>query len=329
MARVLVVEPIHRVFDEILTNNGIDVVRAINIGREDLIKAVSNFDALVVRSRTIVDREILEAGARGRLRVVARAGVGLDNIDVEYARRLGIEVVNVPTASTQSVAELTIGLIIAAARMIPQLCNKVKMGRWERRLGIELANKTLLIIGFGRIGRRVAEIAKAIGMRVLAYDIVDIREEALKRGVEVVDDLCKGLKEADVVSLHVPLTPQTRYMINREIFEKCFKKGAILVNTSRGAVIKTEDLLWALDNGILSAVAIDVLEHEPPATEIELRLVRHPRVVVTPHIGAQTVEAQERIARELAYILLNLLSGKALSTELRYKTSQPNALSST
>ncbi|GAB6147954.1 hydroxyacid dehydrogenase [Stetteria hydrogenophila] len=297
-ARVLVVDPVDPVLDGILAKHGIQVERRIGLARGELLKIIAGYDAIVVRSRTRVDAELLEAGARGRLRVVARAGVGLDNIDFDAASKLGVRVVNTPGPSTQSVAELTIALMIMAARRALEANLRLREGEWYRPLGMELYGKRLFVVGFGRIGRRVAEIAKAIGMRVAAYDVVDVREEARARGVDLVASLRDGLREADVVSLHVPLTPQTYHLINRDTLRD-FKRGAILVNTARGELMDTEAVLEALENGVLSAVAIDVHEREPPG-ERELRLIRHPRVVATPHIGASTAEAQRRIAVAVA-----------------------------
>ena len=296
--RALVVEPVDESLDEILSAHGIVVDRAIGISRGELLEAISDYDILVVRGGTLVDRELLERGRRGRLLIVARAGVGLDNIDLEAASRLGVVVVNAAGASTQSVAELTIALMIMAARRALEANLRLREGEWYRPVGMELYGKTLFIIGFGRIGRRVAEIARAIGMNVLAYDIVDLRVEARRLGVEMVSSMVEGLKRADVISLHVPLTPLTYHMINRETLG-FFKRGSILVNTSRGRVVDTEAVLEALDKGILSAVAMDVYESEPP-TERELKLIRHPRVVATPHIGACTAEASRRVAELLA-----------------------------
>lgn len=303
--RVLVVEPVDSLFDKLLNSHGVVVHRRIGIPRADLLKIVGEYEALVVRGSTIVDRELLEHGCKGRLRVIARAGVGLDNIDLKAAKELGVQVISAPGASTQSVAELTIALMIMAVRRLLEVNMKLRNGVWYRPLGMELYGKTLFIVGFGRIGRRVAEIAKSIGMKVLAYDIIDVSKEAEKRGVTLVNTLLEGLEKADIVSLHVPLTPLTYHMINKATLQ-FFKKGSVLVNTARGKVIDTEAVLKALDENILSAVAIDVHENEPP-TARELKLINHPRVVATPHIGAQTIEAQKRVAELLAKNLLKTL----------------------
>jgi len=275
---------------------GLRVSYEPSISREELLERVGDFDVLIVRSRTRVDAEVLRRAAK--LKVVARAGVGLDNIDVEEALKRGLLIVCAPKAPVQSVAELTIGLMIAAARRLYEACDLVKRGGWSKLTGVELCGKTLGVVGFGRVGSRVAEIAKAIGMRVLAYDVVDVKERASKVGVEVAPSLDELLRESDVVSLHVPLTKETFHMIGQREFE-IMKDGAILVNTARGAVVDTKALLEALESGKVFAAALDVLEHEPPKEPWEVELVKHPRVIVTPHIGSQTHEAQRRIAENL------------------------------
>jgi len=309
-AHVLILDPVDNVLIEELRAKGICVDIAKDMSRDDILNVIANYDAIVVRSRTKVDAEMLYRGARGKLRIVARAGVGLDNIDVGKARKLGIEVINIPQGATQSVAELTVGLMIALTRRIVELCNLVKSGGWRRPLGNELAGKTLLIIGFGRIGRRVAEIAYAIGMNVLVYDKPEVLKMARNMGYEVVEDVCEGLKKADIVTLHVSLYSETRYLLNYDKIFRCLKPGALIVNTSRGAVIETKALLEALEKGIVGGAALDVLENEPPKTDVEKKLIKHPKVVVTPHIGAQTTEAQHRIAKELAHILVKKLISK-------------------
>ncbi|MEM1927350.1 MAG: NAD(P)-dependent oxidoreductase [Acidilobaceae archaeon] len=304
--RVLVTETVSEKLLKILADAGLHVDYRPGISRDELIRVVGEYDVIVVRGRTRVDSEVLEAGA-GRLKIVARAGIGLDNIDVEKAEKLGVVVVNAGDASIESVAELTIALTLIALRRLDYAMGLVKSGKWERPLGRELSGKRLLVIGFGRIGRRVAELAKSFGALVTAYDVVDVRSEAEKRGVEVAPDLCSALREADIVSLHVPLSESTRKLVNKDLLERCFKRGSILVNTSRGAVVDAEAVLWALDHGILSAYAADVLEEEPPVSELQKRLVTHPRVIVTPHVGAQTLEAQERIAEVIGEAIVRLV----------------------
>ncbi|NOZ88888.1 MAG: 3-phosphoglycerate dehydrogenase [Crenarchaeota archaeon] len=305
--RVLVTDHVADLLLERLRGAGLEVDYRPGISRGELLRIVHGYDALVVRSRTRVDREVIERAER--LKVIARAGVGLDNIDVEAARERGIRVVNAPAAATQSVAELTIGLLIAAARRLAESLELARGGVWKKVMGFELYGKTLAVIGFGRIGRRVAEIARAIGMKIVAYDVVDLSSHAEKIGAEFTRDLHEALRRADAVTLHVPLTPETWHLIGRREFE-AMKRGVILVNTSRGPVVDSEALLWALEEGIVAAAALDVLEHEPPATEAEKRLVSHPRVFVTTHIGASTREAQQRVAEETARKLIEALAAQ-------------------
>jgi len=312
--RVLVTDPVDDLILGTLQRAGLRVDYRPTISRGELLNIVAEYDALVVRSRTRVDREVFER-ARS-LKVVARAGVGLDNIDLEAARAHGVRVVNAPTAATQSVAELTVGLLIAAARRLAESMELARRGVWRKVLGTELYGKTLAVIGFGRIGRRVSQIAKAIGMNIVAYDVVDIDSYAAELGVTPIYQLREALRIADAVTLHVPLTPKTRHLISwNEV--RAMKPGAILVNTSRGAVVDAEALLWGLEEGIVGAAALDVLEHEPPATEAEKRLIEHPRVVITTHIGASTIEAQRRVAEETTRRLIEALAemmGCAAST---------------
>ncbi|RLI33305.1 3-phosphoglycerate dehydrogenase [Candidatus Bathyarchaeota archaeon] len=221
---------------------------------------------------------------------MVRVGVGLDNVDVEAARQLGIQVENTPEATVSSVAELTIGLMLAVARSIPEADRTVKAGGWskEKFMGSLLKGKTLGVIGLGRIGCEVARIARAMGMRVLFYDVLDRSREAREIGCEPLESLEKLLSESDVITVHVPLTAETRRMIGRRELS-LMKPGAILINTSRGAVVDEQALLEFLREGRLAGAGLDVFEEEPPRS---LELVKLPNVVCTPHIGAQTMEAQ-------------------------------------
>ncbi len=303
--RVLVTDPVDDLILGALRTAGVEVDYRPGLSRGELLNVIYDYDAIVVRSRTKVDREVIDKARR--LKVIARAGVGLDNVDLKAAAEKGIRVVNAPAAATQSVAELTIGLLIAAARRLTESIDLARRGVWKKVMGTELYGKTLAVVGFGRIGRRVAEIAKAIGMDIVAYDVVDIGDYAEKLGARQAEDLYEALRVADAVTLHVPLTPQTRHLLSWEEF-KVMKQGVILVNTSRGAVVDSEALLWALEQGIVGAAALDVLEHEPPQTEAERKLAAHPRVILTTHIGASTREAQRRVAEETARKLLDALA---------------------
>nr|WP_244403870.1 D-2-hydroxyacid dehydrogenase [Pyrolobus fumarii] len=304
--KVLVTDPVDKLLLGILEKHGLQVDYRPGVPREELLKIIGDYDILVVRSRTKVDREVIDRGEK--LKVIARAGVGLDNIDVQHAIEKGIKVVNAPGAAAQSVAELTIGLLIAAARFFKAHIVSLERREWSkgRWTGVELSGKTLGVIGFGRIGYRVAKIARGLGMRVLAYDVVDASDRAREIGAEFTRDLDVVLRESDAITLHVPLTKETYHLIDRDALEK-MKDGVIIVNTSRGPVIDTKALLEYLESGKVFAAALDVLEHEPPKEEWEWRLVHHPRVIVTPHIGAETREAKRRVAEETAYAILEAL----------------------
>ncbi|MEB3787119.1 MAG: hydroxyacid dehydrogenase [Desulfurococcales archaeon] len=305
--RVLAASRIHPIFRDLVESHGIRVDVDTSIDEDRLAELAPLYDAIVVRSNVRVTRRAIENGAKGRLKLIVRAGIGLDNIDVDAAREHGVEVRNTPEAPVNSVAELTLGLIIAAARRIVELNNMARQGYWRKEYGLEIHGKNALIIGVGRIGSRVATLLKALGVNVLGYDKPEILEA--RRGlVESVASLCEGLSRADIVSIHVPLTEETRGMIGRRELLECLKPGAILVNTSRGGVVDEEALLEALEDGRLYAAALDVLENEPPQGPVEERLLEHPRVIVTPHIGSQTPEAQERIAREAARIIIEKAS---------------------
>jgi len=242
-----------------------------------------------------IDRDLIDKGYN--LRILARYGIGLDNVDIDYAIKKGIAVINAPNASTISVAELTIGLMIMIFRNLYNHIEHVKRGLWPKGkfIGRELYGKNLGIVGYGRIGGRVAYYGRALGMNVYVYDIRDVKNDVEKIGGKQVefDEL---LEVSDVISLHVPLTPLTYHMINNNVLNRV-KDGCVIVNTSRGEVIDTYALIKHLDR--LGGVALDVLEQEPPKDEILFQLIRHPKVIVTPHIGAETIEAMDRIADEL------------------------------
>lgn len=270
---------------------------------EELAERVADYDALVVRSATKVPRQVLERGQR--LKVVGRAGAGLDNIDVEAARELGIEVRNTPGANSIAVAEHTMGLILALARHLVDAVNSLKAGRWEKKrfLGLGLAGKTLGIVGYGRIGRAVAQRARAFGMHVLVNQRRLTPELAVDTGIEAVD-LYELLERSDFVTLHVPLRPENIHMIGREELAR-MKPGAFLINTSRGAIVDERALLDALEQGHLGGAALDVYEQEPPPPDSPL--IQHPRVVCTPHIASQTEDAQRAAAVQIAEQIVEVL----------------------
>jgi D-3-phosphoglycerate dehydrogenase len=256
------------------------------LSHEELLAVISEYDALIVRSRTKVTEEIIAAAKN--LKVIGRAGTGLDNIDVEAAQRANIKVLNAPGANATAVAELTVGLMIALARDLPSAVSAAASGKKVKSYGTELAGKTLGIIGYGRIGRLVAHLALAFGMRVLAYDIVT--PEQVEPGVQMTY-LEALVGDSDFVSLHVPLTEQTRGLVSAELLER-FKVGSFLVNTARAELVDEVAIVRALESGRLRGYAADLVGANSP-------LLGHPKALLTPHIGASTEEAQRRAGLEI------------------------------
>jgi len=304
--KILVCDSIPDEEIEELKRAGFEVDVSPTISNEQLRGVVSNYDALIVRSRTKVTKEIIEAGKK--LKVIGRAGVGLDNIDVETAGRRGIVVLNTPEAPADAVAELTIGLMISLARNIPLADRTMKEGKWIKKelMAWQLKGKTLGTIGLGNIGERVARIAKALGMRILITKRTP-PPPGLQRELEAeyipLKELSNFLQKSDVITIHVPLTPQTHHMIGAKEIQ-LMKDDALLINTSRGEIVNEKALLEALQSGKLGGAALDVYEDEPPK---DLKLMRLPNVVCTPHIGGQTLESQRAVATILVKKLVKLL----------------------
>ncbi len=294
--KVGICDPIASEGVEILKKEGFEVIDLTGIPKEELVNHVADLDALIVRSATKVRKEMIDAAKN--LKAIGRAGVGLDNIDVEYAKSKGIKVINTPGATSISVAELTIGLLLGVMRKITYADREMRKGAWPKKKckGIEMYGKTLGIIGIGRIGREVAKRARAFGMRVIYYDVYR-PDEATERdlGIEF-RELDSLISEADVITLHVPLVPATKHMINRERIEK-MKDGAIIINAARGGIVDEDALYEALKSGKLYGAALDVYENEPLK---ESKLFELDNVVLTPHIGAQAKEGQIRAGIEVA-----------------------------
>lgn len=308
-SRVLLADPLASEGLEILRQAGLELVELADDDRARLTEVLEDFDAVVVRSRTKLAREHLEGNER--LKVIARAGVGIDNIDLAAATDRGILVVNAPTANLLSATEHTFALMLALARNVAAADASIKRGEWDRKryVGVELKGKTLGVVGFGRIGQGVAARAQAFGMEVVAHDPYLDATVAERLGVKMaeLDDLLAG---ADVVTLHVPLTDATRRLIGAAELER-MQSGAMLVNCARGGIVDEAALVEALDAGHLAGAALDVFEVEPPE---QGELTQHPKVVATPHIGAQTAEAQERIAQQTAEMLIAALDGSLAVT---------------
>jgi D-3-phosphoglycerate dehydrogenase len=309
LGRVVIAEAFDDRGIAVLEKSGIEVVSCVGKTSEILYDALREARGLIVRSETAVNEALLAHA--GQLEVVARAGVGVDAIDVDAATAAGIVVVNTPGANTIAATEQTFALLLAALRHVPQANASVHAALWQRErfVGRELHGKVLGIVGFGRIGSNVATRAAAFGMTVIATDPYIPASRAVAAGVELVelDDL---LRRADAVTLHVPLTPQTRGMIGpRQL--SLMREGAVLVNCARGAILDLDALLAALDSGRLSAAAIDVVPEEPPpASSASARVLQHPKVIATPHLGGSTLEALERIALELAEDVVRVLGGR-------------------
>ncbi|HEX9617344.1 MAG TPA: hydroxyacid dehydrogenase [Anaerolineales bacterium] len=274
---------------------------------EELLQIIGDYEALVVRGRTKVTGQVFLAGSK--LKVVGRAGVGVDNIDLAAANARGVTVVNSPLATSQAVAEHTLGLMLALARSIPLGDAGMKSGQWLKKelLGVEVQGKVLGVIGMGNIGSTVARLAAALSMQVIGFDPLVPPAEIQQCGAEPVT-LGELYNRSDFITIHVPLTQETKGMINGQSLGH-MKRGVRLVCAARGGVIDETALLGALESGQVAGAALDVFAQEPPGVSA---LVTHPAVVATPHIGAQTVEAQARAARDIALEVLSALKGEPL-----------------
>jgi D-3-phosphoglycerate dehydrogenase / 2-oxoglutarate reductase len=286
------------------------------LSEAELLPLVSDAVAMIVRSETKVTKKIIEAAPK--LRVVGRAGVGVDNIDVEAATQRGVVVMNTPGGNTITTAELTFAMLLNLARKVPQAHGSMVAGKWDRKLfqGVELAEKTLGILGMGRIGGEVAKRALAFGMRVLAYDpfLSEARAKAL--GVELVGELDAVYRDADFITVHMPVTEQTKGMLNAAAFAK-MKPKVCIVNCARGEIIVENDLIAALDSGKVAAAALDVFATEPLPAEHPFR--KHANITLTPHLGASTGEAQEKCGIEVAEVV----AGYLLTGEVRNAVNLP------
>jgi len=307
--RVLVCDPISDNGIERLKKGGLDVSYEPKISPEELVKIVPDYEVIIVRSRTKVTKDIIAAGSK--LKVIGRAGTGMDNIDINSANNAGIKVVNTPEASVEAVAELALGLMLSFARKITVATASMKSGEWLKweLMGSQLKGKTVGVIGLGRIGTRVSELCLAFGMHVNAYDPYLSQEKKQlggQRGVEMVD-LETLLLNSDFVTLHIPLTTETRHIIDDRAFSK-MKKSACLINTSRGETVDEKALLAAILSESIFGAALDVFEVEPPTTR---ELIEHPSVICTPHIGSQTKEVHETAALMLVEKIYEALSNSS------------------
>ena len=289
---------------------------------EELKTQIADADACVVRSGTQITKEVIQAAKK--LKAIGRAGVGLDNVDVEAASKRGIVVINTPGGNTVSAAEHTFCLLMSLARNIPRANDSLKKGEWERKkfTGVELYDKTLGVIGLGRIGTEVAKRAQSFGMKIVAYDPYLRAEKAMQLGVEALslEDL---LKVSDFVTLHMPLQADNKYILGEKEIEK-MKKGARIVNCARGGLIDEKALLKAIESGKIAGAALDVFEAEPPPKDSAL--IKLPQVIATPHLGASTEEAQIAVAVDVAKSLIDFFNGKGTKNAVNIPTVDPEVL---
>ncbi len=300
---VLISDPLAEAGLNLLREAGLYVDVRTGLTPDELIAIIPDYDALIIRSGTKVTAEVIRAAAN--LKVIARAGVGVDNIDIEAATEAGIIVANAPTGNVAAAAEHAIALMFALARNVAEAHRSMRAGRWNRKafMGVEIRNKTLGLVGLGRVAGHVCRRAVGLGMSVLAYDPYVSQEYAQNMGAELVS-LDELLARSDFISLHLPLNEGTRGLINADTLAKV-KPGARIINTSRGGVIDEDALLAALDSGQLAGAALDVFTQEPLPADSPLR--SHPRVVLTPHIGGSTTEAQFQVALDAAQQVIDVL----------------------
>lgn len=307
LERVLISDKTDPCCEEILRQGGISVEVKPKLPKDQLLKEIENCDGLIVRSGTKVTADVIQAGKK--LKLIGRAGTGVDNIDVEAATAQGVVVMNTPGGNTISAAEQTCALLLAVARNVPQGHASMKQGKWERGLfmGVELQGKTLGIIGLGRIGREVATRMQAFGMKTIGYDPIVPAEVAKQFNIEFLE-MEDIWPQADFLTVHTPLLPSTRGLLGKETFAKC-KRGVRVVNCARGGIIDEAALIEAINAGQVGGAALDVFEQEPPTNK---ELCDHPKIVTTPHLGASTAEAQVKVAREVAEQFVDAHKGKTL-----------------
>jgi len=315
--KILLADNVDERCEKVFSDRGMKAVRKTNLSEEELYKEIEEYEGIVVRSSTKITSELLKHA--GNLKVIGRAGVGVDNIDIPAATARGVLVMNTPDGNTISTAEHTCGMILALARNIPQSVDKVKNNGWDRKkyMGSEVHGKVLGIVGLGKIGSEVARRMKQFGMEIKAYDPFASLEKAQSMEIELVE-LDELLAQTDFLTVHTPLTEKTKGMISLEIADR-MKKGMYLVNCARGGIYKEEDLPELIDSGIVHGVALDVYSQEPPSEEI-YEILKHPNIICTPHLGASTEEAQEKVAEQIAYQMADALEEKSFKGSLNGKS---------
>jgi D-3-phosphoglycerate dehydrogenase / 2-oxoglutarate reductase len=315
---ILISDPVDDASIEILKNEGFTVDKKTGLSEDQLCEIIPDYQVLVVRSSTQVTEKIITQGRN--LKIIGRAGTGVDNIDLDAATRHGVIVMNTPGGNTVSTAEHAISLLMSMARNVPQACAALREGRWDRKKyqGVELIGKTIGIIGLGKVGREVALRLQGFGMKVIAFDPLVSNDVLSKLNIEsvTIDEL---LRRSDYITIHTPLTDDTRGLLNRETLKQC-KRGVRIVNCARGGIVDEAALLESIDAGHIAAAALDVFETEPPPADSPL--LQHPKVVVTPHLGASTVEAQEKVAIQIAHQIADALHERSLVGAVNISAAQ-------
>lgn len=308
MLKILIADQVEEICTTVLERAGLNVVNRPGLAELELLTIIPEYSGLIVRSGIKVSKEMILAGTN--LKMIGRAGAGVDNIDTDAATRQGIVVMNTPGGNTVSAAEHTLAMMLSLARNIPQAHDSMRRGMWERKrfVGTELQGKTLGIIGLGKIGREVALRCRAFGMTVIGFDPVLAPEVANKMNIELAS-LPDVLRRSDFISMHTPLTQETHHLLSDREFAVC-KKGSRLVNCARGGIVDDSALLRALESGQLAGAALDVFEQEPPT---DSPLLLHPRVIATPHLGASTEDAQERVAEQVARQMVDYFAGRSFA----------------
>ena len=302
---VLICDQVAPILNDILQKNGLKITYEPEITPDKIKEKIGTFDIVIVRSRTKLTKEMIEKA--DKCKIIARVGVGLDNIDVDAAKAKGIRVINAVEGAMNAVAELVLGLMLSLAREIPRADREIRNGKWLKKelMGTELSGKYLGIVGLGNIGKRLAKHARALNMNIIGYDVIPIADEFVREVGLIKTDLDTLLSSADYISFHVPFTNDTHHLVNSQRLGK-MKKSVYLINTSRGEIIDEEALYAALKDGKIAGAALDVFEKEPATGN---KLTTLPNVICTPHIGAQTKEAQTLAANVIAEKIIMILRG--------------------
>ncbi len=302
---VLVCDQVAPILNEILQKNGLQITYEPEITPDQIKEKISNFDIVIVRSRTKITKEMIDRATK--CKIIARVGVGLDNIDVESAKAKNIKVINAAEGAMNAVAELVLGLMLSLAREIPRADREIRNGNWLKKelMGTELSGKYLGIVGLGNIGKRLARLAKGLNMNIIGFDVMPIPDDFSKEVGLIKADVDTLISSADFISFHVPLTEGTRRLVNAQRLSK-MKKNVYLINTSRGEIIDEDALYDALKEKRIAGAALDVFEKEPATGN---KLATLPNVVCTPHVGAQTKEAQSLAANIIAEKIIMILRG--------------------